>query len=61
MGIIEFILIALVLGVVCWLVFKSPIPTPIKNVVLWAVVIVLVIILVKAFGLLDHDIKIPKL
>lgn len=62
MGILQFILIAVVVGVVVFLVNTYlPIPAPIKKIILWAAVIVLVLILCAALGLFGHDIAIPRL
>lgn len=61
MGIIQFILLCVVVGIVVWLVLKLPLPAPIKTVILWGAVAVLVLILCSALGLFGHDIQIPKL
>jgi hypothetical protein len=55
MGIIEFFIICVVIGVVIWLIHAfTPIPKPIKTIILWAGV------LARALGLWGHDIAIPK-
>lgn len=62
MGILEFLLIAVVLGLVVWLVNTYlPIPQAIKTIILIAVVIVLVVILLRAMGVLGGvDYQIPR-
>jgi len=62
MGLIEFILLCVVVGFVDWLVIKyTPIPDAIKNVIVIASVVVLVIILLSALGVFRHDIAIPRM
>lgn len=62
MGIIEFIVLALVLGLIVWLIWaKTPIPMVFKQIILWVVVIVLVVLLLHAFGVIGKDIQIPKI
>jgi hypothetical protein len=62
MGILEFIVIAVVLGLVVWLVNTYlPIPPQIKTVILVAVVILLIVILLRAMGILGGvDYQIPR-
>ena len=62
MGIIEFIILALVLGVIVWLINTyAPIPQQIKTVILVAVVLVLIIILLRAMGIFSGaDVQIPR-
>lgn len=62
MGILEFIIIAVVLGVIVWAIWKfTPIPEPFKKLILWAAIIVLVLLLAHALGLIGKDISIPKI
>ena len=62
MGLIQFFILALVVGLVVWAIWKfTPIPIQIKKVILWAAVIVLVVILLSAMGIFGHDVAIPKL
>ncbi len=62
MGILGYILLCVVVGVVVWAVTKFiPLPAPIKTLIIWAAVIVLVLILCQALGLFGHDIAIPHL
>ena len=62
MGIIEFIVIAIVLGLVVYLVNTFlPIPPQIKTVILVAVIIVLVLLLLRAMGIFGGaDYQIPR-
>jgi hypothetical protein len=62
MGILEFILICVVLGLVVWLVNTYlPIPQQIKTVILIAVIIVIVVILLRAMGIFGGaDYQIPR-
>jgi len=63
MGIVEFIILCVVLGVIVWLVNKyAPIPQEIKTIILVAVIIVLIVVLLKATGILGGaDVKIPRI
>lgn len=62
MGLIQFFILALVVGLVVWAIWTfTPIPIQIKKVILWAAVIVLVVILLSAMGIFGHDVAIPKL
>jgi uncharacterized protein YhhL (DUF1145 family) len=63
MGIIEFIILCVVLGVIVWLVNKyAPIPQEIKTIILVAVIIVLIVVLLKATGILGGaDVQIPRI
>lgn len=63
MGIIQFIIIALVLGIIVWLINTyAPIPQQIKTIILVAVVIVLLLILLQAMGIFSGaDVQIPKI
>lgn len=59
MGLIEFIVLAVVLGTVVWLVQTyTPLPQPIKTIILVAVILVLVLILVRSFV---GDVQMPRL
>jgi len=62
MGIIEFIVIALILGVIVWLIQTyAPIPAQFKTIILWAAIIVLLLILLNALGVIGRDWQIPRL
>ena len=63
MGIVEFIILCVVLGVIVWLVNKyAPIPQEIKTIILVAVIIVLIVVLLKATGILGGaDVQIPRI
>lgn len=62
MGIIEFLIIAAVLGLIAWaLVSFVPMPQAVKTIIIVAVCLVLVLLLLKATGVLDHDIRIPRI
>jgi hypothetical protein len=59
MGLIEFIVLAAVLGVLVYLLTTYvPMPQPIKTVIIVAVVLVLVLVLIRG---LVGDIQIPRL
>lgn len=61
MGILEYFLICLVVGVAIYLIHRfAPIPAQIKTLVLWAGIIVLVLLLLHALGIFGADVKIPK-
>ena len=62
MGILEFIIICVVLGLVVYLVNTYlPLPAPIKTIILVAVVIVIIVILLRAMGILGGvDYQIPR-
>jgi hypothetical protein len=63
MGLFAFIFLCVVVGVVVWaLTTYVPMPEQIKTLIIFAAVIVLVFILLKAFGIFGgSDIPIPKL
>lgn len=62
MGIIEYIVIAVLLGVIVWAVWTfTPIPGQFKKLILWAAIIVLILLLAHALGLIGKDISIPKI
>lgn len=62
MGIIEYIIIAVVLGVIVWAVWSfTPIPIQFKKVILWVAVGVLILLLAHALGLIGKDVQIPKI
>jgi hypothetical protein len=59
MGLLEFLVLCVVLGVAVWLVNTYlPLPPPIKTIILVAVVLVLVLILIRG---LVGDIPLPRL
>jgi len=61
MGIIQFILICVVIGLVVWLVNTYlPLPQQIKQLIVVAAVILLVLVLLSAMGLFSYDIQIPR-
>lgn len=62
MGIIEFIALAVILGLVVWVVqMYAPIPQQIKTVILVAAIVVLVLVFLRALGLLAvGDVAIPR-
>jgi hypothetical protein len=62
MGIIEFLILCLVLGLILWLINTyAPIPQQIKTIMLVAVVIVLIIVLLRAMGIFSGaDMQIPR-
>lgn len=62
MGLIEFIILAVAIGLVVWLVNTyAPIPGQIKTIILVAAVIVLILVLLRALGLFPAtDIQIPR-
>jgi hypothetical protein len=60
MGIIEFIVIAAVLGFLAWLAITYiPMPAPVRTVIIVAVSLVIVVILLRAIGF--GDIIIPRM
>lgn len=59
MGLIEFIVLAVVLGLLAWAIQTyTPIPQAIKTVIVVAIVLVLVLILVRSFV---GDVQLPRL
>jgi uncharacterized protein YhhL (DUF1145 family) len=62
MGIIEFIVLALVLGLIVWLINTyAPIPQQVKTLILVAVIIVLLLVLLRAMGIFSGgDMQIPR-
>ena len=61
MGILSFILLCVVLGLVVWAVNTYlPIPAAIKQLILVVVLIVLVLILLSAMGVFGADVAIPR-
>jgi hypothetical protein len=62
MGILEFILLALALGVIVWAIQSyAPIPAAVKTVILVAVVLFLVLVLLRAMGIFSAlDAQIPR-
>lgn len=62
MGIISFLILAAILGVIAWaLVTYVPMPAPVKTIIIIAVCLVLVLVLLQAMGVLDSDIAIPRI
>lgn len=62
MGIIEFVILCVVLGLVVWGTTFLPLPAPIHQVILVAVVILLIFVLLRAMGVLSGaDVQIPRL
>ena len=50
MGLIEFIVLAVILGTLAWVIQTyTPIPQPVKTIILVAIILVLVLILVRSF------------
>ena len=61
MGIIEFIIIACIIGFIVYLVQQyAPIPPQFKTMILWAGVIVVLVILLRALGIFGTDWQIPR-
>ena len=62
MGIIEFVLLALFLGIVVWLINTyAPIPQQIKTIILVAVIVVLIVVFLRAMGIFGGaDMQIPR-
>lgn len=61
MGILEFFVIAAVIGIAIYLIHRFlPIPAIIKKLILWGGVIVIVLLFLSATGILGSDIKIPR-
>jgi hypothetical protein len=61
MGLLEFIILCVIVGLLVWAVNRFlPIPDQIKTLILIVAVIVLVVILLKAMGILGGDIMIPR-
>lgn len=62
MGLLQFFILAVVVGLVIWAIWSfTPIPIQIKKLILWTGIIVLVLILLAALGVFGHDIAIPKI
>jgi hypothetical protein len=62
MGIVEFLVIAVILGLIVWAIWTyTPIAAPIKKLILWAVIVVLVLLLLHALGVIGADVQIPKI
>lgn len=62
MGIIEFMVIAVVIGLVIWAIHAfTPIPVQIKKVILWAGILVIVLLLLNALGIVGKDWNIPRI
>lgn len=61
MGLVQFILICLVIGLIDWLIVTyTPIPAQIKNLIVIVSIIVLVLVLIAAMGLFSFDVQIPR-
>ena len=61
MGIFHFLVIAAIVGIAIWAIHTfTPIPAPIKKLILWFGVIVLILLLLAATGILGSDVKIPS-
>jgi uncharacterized protein YhhL (DUF1145 family) len=62
MGLIEFILLCVVVGLVVWAVNTFlPLPQPIKTIILVAAILVLLFVLLRAMGIFGGaDIAIPR-
>lgn len=62
MGVIQFFVIALLIGLAIWAIHTfTPIPVQIKKIILWVGIIVIVLLLLAATGILGHDVKIPSI
>lgn len=62
MGILTFFFIALLIGLAIWLINTyTPIPAPIKKIILIAGIVVIILILLRATGILGHDVAIPTI
>lgn len=62
MGLIQFFILCLVVGLVVWLIHAyTPIPPAIKQLILIVAIIVLVLVLLSAMGILGgFDVPIPR-
>jgi len=61
MGLIQFLILCLVVGLVDWAIITyTPIPAAIKNLIVIASVVVLLLILLSAMGIFGFDITIPR-
>lgn len=59
MGLIEFILLVVVIGLIVWVVNTYlPIPEPLKTIILVVAVVVVLVVLIRALG---FDLTIPKI
>lgn len=57
MGLIEFIVLVLIVGVLVYLINTyAPIDAKFKTLITWAAILVLVVILIRALGLLNFNI-----
>lgn len=62
MGIIQFIVIAALIGIFIWAIHTyTPIAPQIKKLILWCGIIVIVLLFLMATGILGHDVKIPSI
>ena len=62
MGILEYLILCLGLGLVVYLINTyAPIPQQIKTIILFAVIVVLIVVLLRALGIFGGaDMQIPK-
>jgi len=61
-GIIEFIVLAVVLGLIAWSVTTYiPMPPAVKAIIIIAVCAMLVLVLMRAMGILNYDPAIPRI
>lgn len=61
MGLVEFLIIALVVGLIVWAIWTyTPIPVQFKKLILWTAIIVLLLMLASAMGLIGKDVRIPS-
>lgn len=59
MGLIEFIILVAILGVIVWLlVTYIPMPEPFSKIIIFIAVLVVILVLLRALG---FDIAIPRL
>jgi len=62
MGIVQFFMLVLIIGLFVWAIMKyTPIPDQFKQLILWAGIIVCVLVLASALGLFGWDTPIPRL
>lgn len=62
MGIIEFFVLVLIIGLIVYLINRfAPIDPVFKNIILVAAVVFLLIVLLNAMGIIGRDYQIPRL
>lgn len=62
MGAIHLLLLICLIGFVVWLIQRfAPIPAQFKTVILWVAVVIVILIILQAFGILGMDVGIPKI